>query len=227
MRMKMAPSLMSANLLELGNEVRSLEPYADCLHIDIIDWHYVKNMCLTPQIMKAVRSITSTPIEAHLYMDNIDEQLIETCLDAGATVVTMPADVIGRSIHRFADLIHKADAQIGIFLNPSQRIEDIRSYATDVDELLLLAADPGFGGQSFIDGTYKRIEDACRLRNEVDGSFIIEVDGNCEESKFSALAKAGADMLALGRGCFGRSGNTAEAARLTLESLVKIDLECA
>lgn len=219
MRMKMAPSLMSANLLELGNEVRALEPYADCLHVDIIDWHYVKNMCLTPQVLKAVRSITSLPIEAHLYMDNIDEQLIETCLDAGATIITMPADIIGRSIHRFASLIHEADAQVGVFLNPSQSIEDVRPYASDIDELLLLAVDPGFGGQRFIDSTYERIEAACQLRAETGTHFEIEIDGNCEEGRFAHLARAGADVLALGRSCFGRAEDTAEAARLTLESI--------
>lgn len=227
MRMKMAPSLMSANLLELGNEVRALEPYADCLHVDIIDWHYIKNMCLTPQVLKSVHAITSLPIEAHLYMDNIDEHLIEICLDAGATIITMPADVIGRSVHRFANLIHGAGAQIGVFLNPSQGINDVHPYASDIDELLLLAADPGFGGQSFIDGTYGRIEAACRMRTATGAHFEIEVDGDCEESRFAALAKAGADMLALGRGCFGRADNTAEAARLTLESLERIAYEDA
>ena len=227
MRMKMAPSLMSANLLELGNEIKALEPYADYLHVDIIDWHYVKNMCLTPQILKEVHSVTNVPIEAHLYVDNIEEDLIKTCIESGASIVTMPADVIGRSINRFAAYVHDAGAKIGVFLNPSQSIDSTIPYLKSIDLLLILAADPGYGGQSFLPDTYERIRRASQLRQEHHADFEIEIDGNCEESKFEALRRAGADVLALGRGCFGRSSRTAEAARLTRDSLLEVESKLA
>lgn len=217
--LKMAPSFMSANLLDIQGELRALDPYADYYHVDIIDWHYVRNMCLTPQIIKAMSSVTAVPIEAHLYVDNIDDDLVDLCLDSGARIVTMPSDVVGRSINRFANRIHQRGAKVGVFLNPYQEVSTIIPYVSELDYLLIMSVDPGFGGQVFIPQTYGRIQEACRIREEYGASFEISVDGNCDDDKFSKLAAAGADAVCLGRGVFSRNPDTAMAGKMTRKLL--------
>lgn len=223
MHLKIAPSLMSANLLDIRSELAALDDVADYYHVDIIDWHYVKNMCLTPQFIAAMRTVTRRPIEAHLYVDNVDESLINTCLDAGANIITLPADVVGRSVNRYANLVHKRGAQFGIFLNPSQPIETIEPYASTLDSLLILSVDPGFGGQDFIPTTYERIRKAVEIRNHLGCSYQIAIDGNCNESRFLPLAQAGAEAFSLGRGLFGRDINTKHAGELTKKSLADVE----
>lgn len=219
MRMKIAPSLMNADLLNIGRELADLDAIADYYHVDIIDWHYVKNMCLTPQVIKVMRTVTTLPIEAHLYVDNVDEQLVDTCLDAGATMVTMPADVVGRSVNRLCTRIHKRGCKTGIFLNPSQDVRCIEPYAKMLDNVIVLSVDPGFSGQQFIEGTYERIRELRRMRKSLGATFQIAIDGDCNRERFIPLAKAGADALALGRGLFGRDLSTRKAAELTLEDI--------
>ena len=223
MHLKIAPSLMSANLLDIRSELAALDNVADYYHVDIIDWHYVKNMCLTPQFISAMRTATNRPIEAHLYVDNVDEMLINTCLDAGASIITLPADVVGRSVNRYANLVHRRKAQFGIFLNPSQPVETIEPYASTLDTLLILSVDPGFGGQDFIPTTYGRIKKAVEIRNCLECSYQIAIDGNCNESRFLPLAQAGADAFSLGRGLFGRNADTKRAGELTKKSMTDVE----
>lgn len=217
--MKMAPSFMSANLLDIRGELAACDAYADYYHVDIIDWHYVKNMCLTPQIIKAMSSATSIPIEAHLYVDNIDLDIIELCLNSGARLITVPADVVGRQIHRIATTVHNGGAKLGVFLNPAQAIEEVEPYAQLIDSLLIMSVDPGFGGQTFLPNTFERIARAKALRIESGASYQIAVDGNCDDDKFVPLIKAGADAVSLGRAVFARDPDTAKAAQLTRAAL--------
>lgn len=225
MALAIAPSFMSANLLHVEDEIRALEPIADFFHVDIIDWHYVKNMCLTPQFIRAMHSATTVPIDAHLYVDNVDDELVQLCLDSGAGIITMPADVIGRSVHRFAYRIHSAGALVGIFLNPSQPVETVLPYAEVIDHLLLMSVDPGFGGQDFIPATYDRIRTACNLRKNLGLNYRIVIDGNCNADRFHSLAEAGADALCLGRGLFDCDPDTRRAGELTAQAINAINAE--
>lgn len=202
--MKIAPSLMNMSLLNLERDIEILDRYTDFYHVDIIDWHYVKNMCLSPHIIRELRKITNKPIEAHLYMDNIDVNLINYCLDSGATIITMPSDVIGRSIHRFSNIIHQSGAKVGIFLNPSQPISILSQYSDVIDQLIILSVDPGFTGQCFINNTYKKILNAKAYRDISGDDFTITVDGGCNHKNYEKLFTAGADALVLGRGLFDR-----------------------
>lgn len=227
MSLKIAPSFMSANLLDIGSEIKALEPVADYFHIDIIDWHYVKNMCLTPQFIRAMSAVTDVPMEAHLYVDNVDIDLVDECLDAGAKIVTVPADVVGRMVHRIANRVHERGARMGIFLNPSQPIEEIRPYADALDHLLLMSVDPGFGGQDFIPQTYDRIKSAVRIREELDCSYLIAIDGNCSPDRFLPLAQAGADAFSLGRGLFALDPDTRRAAKLVRRAIDEVEADLA
>ncbi|MDO4429366.1 MAG: ribulose phosphate epimerase [Atopobiaceae bacterium] len=215
MHVQMAPSLMNMSLLNVRNDIGILDKYADCYHVDIIDGHYIRNMCLTPHVMREIRSISSTPMEAHLYMEGIDISFIDDCIDCGATAVTLPSDTVGRSVHRFCNHIRKRGAEAGIFINPYQPIDVISPYADLIDRLIILAVDPGFTGQDFIESTYERIRRAKQIREESGSSFLISVDGGCNSSNYKALIGAGCDALILGRGLFESTSELEESARTT------------
>lgn len=205
--MKIAPSLMNMGLLHVEDDIRQLDTYTDFYHVDIIDWHYVKNMCLSPQVIKEIRKVTDKPIEAHLYVDNLEEDLIDYCLRCGADIITMPSDIVGRSIHRFSKLIHTHKAKVGVFLNPSQSVDEIQQYSDILDQLILLSVDPGFSGQDFVQGTFQKIANAKSYREASSSGYMITVDGGCNQSNFEHLFNAGANALVLGRGLFDRNAN--------------------
>jgi len=219
MKTKVAPSLMNMGLLHVASDIRTLDAGADYYHVDIFDWHYVKNMCLTPHFISEMSRVTSKPIEAHLYFDNIDESLVDYCISCGAGIITMPSDVVGRSIHRLCDSIHKRGALAGVFLNPYQNVDEIKTYAAELDSLIILSVDPGFSGQDFLESTYERIRDVVDLRRSVSGSFRISVDGGCNPSNFEKLIAAGCDSLILGRGLFDNGPDVEQALASTLYSI--------
>lgn len=216
---KIAPSLMNMSLLQVEHDLHILDSITDLYHVDIIDGHYVPNMCLTPHFIAQIRPVTSKPIEAHLYVDGIDKAFIDTCIDAGASLLTLPADGVGRSIHRFCDYIHERGAKVGAFINPADPVNVISSYATELDSLLVLSVDPGFTGQKFIEGTYDRIVEAKVLRAEVGAHYEIAIDGGCNATNYRLLIEAGCDVLNLGRGLFNNGDSLEESARCTYEEI--------
>lgn len=220
MDVEISPSMMCADLLCLADEMRALDAVAGSYHVDIIDWHYCKNMSLAPCFIDAMRKVTDKPVEAHLYVDNIDEVLIDTCLSSGATTITMPPDVIGRSVYRFARRIHEKGARFGVFLSPSASLSSILPYVDELDRLLVMTVDPGFAGQQFVDATLDKIVEASQLRSERNLHFDIEVDGCCNERFYERLIRAGADVLVLGSsGLFSKSESTEEAARIARKNV--------
>ena len=223
MNLKMAPSLMSMDLLDVRKSITTLNTRADFYHVDILDWHYVKNMCLTPHFIEAIRPITDVPIEAHLYVDNLEADLVQLCLDAGANIITMPSDIIDRQVYRLANLIHQQGASFGVFLNPSQPISTIAPYGELLDQLILMNVDPGFSNQKMIPRAYTRITEAKTLRDSNDWHYQITVDGNCNENNFEKLAVAGVDAYVLGRGLFGRNTDLSQAAEDTYFDLRQIE----
>lgn len=216
---KIAPSLMNMSLLQVEHDLHILDSITDLYHVDIIDGHYVPNMCLTPHFISQIRPVTSKPIEAHLYVDGIDKEFIDACIDAGASLLTLPADGVGRSIHRFCDYIHERGAKVGAFINPSDSVNVVSSYATELDSLLVLSVDPGFTGQKFIEGTYDRIVEARALRAEIGAHYEIAIDGGCNATNYHLLIEAGCDVLNLGRGLFDNGASLEDSARRTYEEI--------
>lgn len=205
--MNFSASLMNMNLLNLGSDIRIIDPFVSNYHIDILDWHYVENLGLTPLIAKSIRPITKKPIEGHIYMDEINESLINLCIDCGIDIVTVPSDIVGRHVNRLANLIHRKNKKFGVFLNPSQPISIIEEYSNLLDQLIILSVDPGFSGQTFISSTYHRVEQAVNLRKLTKSNFRITVDGNCNKHNFQKLKDSGADTVVLGRSLFNDDTN--------------------
>lgn len=215
-----SPSLMCMDLLNIQSEIQILSEYADEFHVDILDYHYCKNMSLSPPFMEAITHITDIPMEAHLYVDNIDKELVEWCVRSGARIITCPPDVISRQMYAIKRYLDSKNVQFGIFLNPSDPVSIIEPYIQIIDRLIIMSVDPGFAGQPFIETTYDRIRQACQLRKQQNGHFTIGIDGCCNERYFKELYLAGADVFIVGgSGMFSKSSDTKEAMEIAVHNI--------
>lgn len=220
MNVKLSPSLMCVDLLNIEKEIKILNRQADEYHIDIIDWHYCRNMSLAPCFMKAIAGITDIPMDAHLYVDNIGMDLIELCCESGAKIVTMPPEIIERQVYRIKHYLDSRGVQFGIFINPAASLEIVKPYAAMIDRLLIMSVDPGFAGQPFVEATYEKIREAKELRERNGYSYSIAVDGCCNETYYRDLYLAGADTFIVGTsGMFGKSQDTQEALDIAVNNI--------
>lgn len=204
MKYQIAPSILSANLACLGEDVSNvLEAGADVVHFDVMDNHYVPNLTFGPQICKALRNYgISAPIDAHLMVTPVDD-LIVSFADAGATSITFHPEA---SIHidRSLSLIRSRGCKAGLALNPATPLS-VLDYAWDkLDMVVIMSVNPGFGGQTFIPSALDKIR---KLREMADErglkDFIIEVDGGVKPNNIADIASAGANMFVAGSAIFG------------------------
>lgn len=220
MDVRISPSLMCCDLMRIGDEVRTLEPIADEFHVDILDWHYCRNLSLAPCFIDGIRRITGTPVEAHLYVDNVACDLVELCIASGAAVVTVDPLVIGSEARAAKRLCEDAGVGFGLFLNPAVPLSAAEPLIELADRLLTLTVEPGFPGQEFQEHVLGKIEAAARLRDRLGLSFDIEADGCCNARWYRALRDAGTDTFVLGgSGLFSKGATTAEAVPVCMREL--------
>ena len=216
MKVKFSPSLMCMDLLNIEREIRTLDTKADFYHVDIIDWHYCKNMSLAPCFVKAIQGISKVPQEVHLYVDNIDAELVQLCIDSGAEIITMPPEVVERQTYRLIRQIKAAGRKVGFFINPSARLDVVEPYIDQIDRLLIMTVDPGFAGQPFIENSLAKIRQAKQWKEKFGYSYDIAVDGCCNERYYKTLYDAGAEVFIVGTsGLFGKDPDTAKALEIT------------
>lgn len=197
--LKIAPSLLSADFSRLGEEVKALEEAgADMIHFDIMDGHYVPNMTMGPPIIKSLRNLTSLVFDVHLMIQPADP-FLDAFVQAGADSVTIHTDAgphLQRSLKKLRDLGVKA----GVALNPAQPPDTVRWILDDLDLILVMSVNPGFGGQSFLPITYDKIR---ALRQMTEGRPVdIQVDGGVTPENAPALSEAGASILVAGTSVF-------------------------
>ena len=221
MKVKVAPSLMCVDLLNIEKEIKMLEDRSDYFHVDILDWHYCRNMSLAPCFMEQIRKITDVPMDAHLYVDNIEEDLVQLCIDSGAEIIVMPPEIIERQVYRLASLIHSQGKKFGVFINPAVSLDVIRPYAHLLDRLLIMTVDPGFAGQPFVEYSLKKIRQACEWRKAEGYTYEMACDGSCNEAWYGALYSAGCDVFILGNsGLFNKDRkDTAHALTVCLDNI--------
>ncbi len=194
---KIAPSILSADFAKLGEEIKDVERGgADYIHVDVMDGHFVPNITIGPLIVSAIRPITTLPLDVHLMIENPD-QYIPAFAKAGADIITVHAEACPH-LHRTLQLIKEHGVKPGVVLNPSTPVEMIKHVIQDVDMVLLMTVNPGFGGQAFISSVLPKITEVRNLADQLNPGLEIEVDGGVNEQTAVLCKEAGANVLVAG-----------------------------
>jgi ribulose-phosphate 3-epimerase len=194
---KIAPSILSANFAKLGEEIKDVENGgADYIHVDVMDGHFVPNITIGPLIVEAIRPVTKLPLDVHLMIEKPD-LYIDDFVRAGADIITVHVEACNH-LHRTIQLIKSKGIKAGVVLNPHTPIESIQHILEDIDMVLLMTVNPGFGGQAFIPQVLPKIKQLANIINEKQLSIEIEVDGGVNEETAKQCVKAGATVLVAG-----------------------------
>jgi ribulose-phosphate 3-epimerase len=200
---RIAPSLLSADFARLGEEVRDVVAAgADWIHFDVMDNHYVPNLTFGPMVCQALRKHTTVPIDVHLMVQPVDA-LAQAFCRAGADIVTFHPEASAH-VDRTLQLIRDEGRQCGLVFNPATPLDVLEWTIEKVDVVLLMSVNPGFGGQSFIDSTLRKCEQARRLIETSGRDIRLEVDGGIKVDNIRRVADAGADTFVAGSAIFGQ-----------------------
>lgn len=216
---KLAPSILSADFARLLEDVKKVEK-AGCeyLHIDVMDGHFVPNITLGPAIVKSLRKDVNMVFDAHLMIENPDNYIKEFA-DAGCDIIVVHQEACTH-LHRTIQNIKSHGVKAGVALNPATPIETIKYVLEDVDMVLLMSVNPGFGGQSYIPVVTKKIKELRALIDEMGLDIDIEVDGGVKPSNISEVVNAGANVIVAGSAIF-NAGNIDEAVKSLRENASK------
>ncbi len=199
------PSILSADFSALGEEIAAVEAAgADWIHIDIMDGHFVPNITIGPGVVKSLRKMTVLPFDVHLMIEN-PEQYIQPFAEAGSDRITVHIEALIH-LHRTVSQIKELGLKAGVSLNPATPLSFVESILTDIDLLLIMTVNPGFGGQQFIKTMLPKIRQARELIDRLAPAVLLEVDGGVTLTNLPAILKAGADVFVAGASIFG-SGN--------------------
>ncbi|MDP4112009.1 MAG: ribulose-phosphate 3-epimerase [Bacillota bacterium] len=202
---KVAPSILSADFAALGNEIKDVEKGgADCIHIDVMDGRFVPNITIGPLIVEAVRPVTDLPLDVHLMIEEPD-RYIPAFAKAGADILSVHAEACPH-LHRTIQLIKEQGVKAGVVLNPHTPVQVIEHVFDDLDLVLLMTVNPGFGGQKFIHSVLPKIKEVKRMADEKGKKdLLIEVDGGVNKETAPLVIEAGANLLVAGSAVYGQS----------------------
>jgi ribulose-phosphate 3-epimerase len=209
---KIAPSILSADFAKLGEEVRAItEAKADYVHVDVMDGHFVPNLTIGPAVVKALRPHTQKPFDVHLMISPVDP-FLDAFADAGADTITVHPEA-GPHLHRTVQRVKALGKKAGVSLNPATPAKALDYVIGEIDLVLVMSVNPGFGGQKFITGQLKKIEAVANRVAKENLDVVIEVDGGIDPETARQAAAAGANVLVAGTAAF-RGGPTAYAANI-------------
>lgn len=209
---RIAPSILSADFARLGEEVAAIEAAgADWVHVDVMDGHFVPNLTIGPAVVKALRPHSSLPFDVHLMISPVDG-FLDAFADAGADIITVHPEA-GPHVHRTVQRIKALGKQAGISLNPATPAKMLDYLIDDIDLVLVMSVNPGFGGQSFITSQLRKIEAVRKMIDKSGRDIRLEVDGGIDAKTAPLAIAAGADVLVAGTATF-RGGPSAYAANI-------------
>ncbi|MBC2115810.1 ribulose-phosphate 3-epimerase [Listeria booriae] len=199
---KIAPSILSADFANLASDIKEVESYgADYIHVDVMDGHFVPNITFGPSVVKAIRPVTKLPLDVHLMIENPD-RYIPDFAKAGADYISVHVEACPH-LHRTLQLIRSFDVKAGVVLNPATPIEMIKHVLEEVDLILFMTVNPGFGGQSFIKEVLPKIEATKAIIDEKNLDIEIEVDGGVDDKTAPLCVAAGANVFVAGSYIYG------------------------
>ncbi|NLB07393.1 MAG: ribulose-phosphate 3-epimerase [Desulfobulbaceae bacterium] len=199
-----APSILSADFTRLGDEIRAVEAAgADVIHVDVMDGHFVPNITIGPLVVRAVRAVTDLPVDVHLMITDPDRYL-KDFIDAGADWVTVHVEACVH-LHRTLACIKDLGRKAGAVLNPATSLTTLENVLAEVDLVMLMSVNPGFGGQSFIPSAIDEIRRLRQMLDAVNPGAGIEVDGGIGPATIGAVAEAGANIFVAGSAIYGQA----------------------
>ncbi len=211
--MMIAPSILSADFSRLGDEIRGVaDAGAEVIHVDVMDGHFVPNITIGPLVVKAVRAVTDLPVDVHLMISDPDRYL-EEFADAGADWITVHVEACTH-LHRTLRCIHDLGKKAGAVLNPATSLSTLDYVLEEVDLVMLMSVNPGFGGQSFIESSLEKTRELRRRLDAVNPEAGIEIDGGVSPQTIGRIAEAGANIFVAGSAIYGHSDYRAVIASL-------------
>lgn len=199
---KIAPSILSADFTRLAEEIRAVEAAgADYIHIDVMDGNFVPNITIGPFIVEAIKRVTRLPLDVHLMIEK-PENFIASFAKAGSSIITVHAEAT-KHLHRLVQSIKEHGVMAGVSINPATPVEAIEDVIGDVDLVLVMSVNPGFGGQDFIKSALEKIKKIRALLDEGGLKAAIEVDGGIKVNNIGEASRAGADVFVAGSAVFG------------------------
>jgi len=219
----LVPSILAADYTRLGQQIEACtHAGSEWIHCDIMDGHFVPNISFGPKIVKAVGQSNDVFLDVHLMIEQPD-RFAKAFVEAGANLLTVHQETCPH-LHRTIQYIKQLGAKAGVAINPATPLGHIEPIINDIDLLLIMTVNPGFGGQSFIESMYTKIEEAVLLRRQKQASFVIEADGGINQDNIKRVGRAGTDVFVAGSNVFGAPDISGRVKELTKKINASNDL---